>query len=158
MHEFHQLIRDDRSAQSCAYERSSTVGGQPAHMYFLDHPLSEQLTHGGLERMLATDLHVAIGAQDQHAAGVKMSSEEQEEAQTRDVRPVEVVYQQYERIDLGESAQEVGRCAEKPQLALSAVRFVWARWNEFRDQVGQFWPLSWCSDLECGGSRIERGS
>ena len=54
------------------------------------------------ERMLAPYFHIAIRPQNQHATGVEVSSQEQEQGQTRRIRPVEILQQQDQRFYAGE--------------------------------------------------------
>jgi hypothetical protein len=59
----------------------------------------EQVADGAFERVLASDFHVTVRSQNQHAARGDVASEEQQEAQTRCVCPVQVLEQNGQRAE-----------------------------------------------------------
>ncbi len=131
----HYFVHEEGIALRLAVDRLDQGGGGPSPRRQLDearhvglgeaaqqHALAElaacQLGQRLLERVLAPELHVAVGPEQEQTRGAELSGQELQEQQRGLVRPVQVVDHEGQRLHPGGVRQEGGDAVEEPEARL----------------------------------------
>jgi hypothetical protein len=135
LEQLHHLVHEEGIALRLPVDRlDERLGGHSARAEFDEarhvggaetaqqHPLAElaarQLGQGLLERVLAPELHVAVGPEQQQTRGSQLLGEKLQQQERGPVRPVQVVDHQRQGLALGGVLEEGGDAVEEAKARL----------------------------------------
>ncbi len=115
---------------------------ETSHIDSRQQALAHQISQRALQRVLAADFHIAVGAKEKNAIGSCLTRQVLEQLQAGGIGPVKVVQQQCYRPRLRKRLQKAGDRPEETLLIFDAFRGHGVHWNLIGKKLPEMRPTA----------------